>query len=95
MPSSTRLELFAKNNSSFESIPPMQSALIQHLNCATYQAACVWDQILAREIKEEDPGEWGWKHKSDGCSIFLTDLPAIAQSCQQLTKCQCKFSCCG
>ena len=45
------------------------------------------------QLEEKSPAEWGWKQEGDCLSILWSTLPPVAQSCQQLTKCQCKMQC--
>ena len=86
-----RLDMFAWKQKSYEMIPPSQSALLEHIKRAAYQAGHVWDQTLIREPVIPTPAEWGWR--KDGLDIWKplwTTLPAIAACCQELTKCGCK-----
>lgn len=90
-----RLDLFARKQRSYESIPPTRGALIEHTRRAAYQAGCIWGQSIISNMETECPGEWGWNKMGDIWQIVWTKLAPIAQSCQQLTKCGCKTECCG
>eukprot|EP00745_Piridium_sociabile_P026562 TRINITY_DN4240_c0_g2_i9.p1 TRINITY_DN4240_c0_g2~~TRINITY_DN4240_c0_g2_i9.p1 ORF type:complete len:1084 (-),score=281.98 TRINITY_DN4240_c0_g2_i9:490-3741(-) len=90
-----RLEMFARKQRPYESIPPTRAALLQHVKRAAYQAGCVWSQSTVRQPETQSPADWGWTKKGDLWQIFWTELPPIAESCQQLTKCGCKSECHG
>ncbi len=83
------LELFARKQRSYQAIPPTQAALVQHIRCAAYQVALMWQPEV------ETPAEWVWKREGDCWSIILSALPPVAQSLLQLTKCLCKMQCRG
>jgi len=68
---------------------------IEHTKRAVYQAGCIWGQATICNMKNESPGDWGWKKNGDMWMIISTKLPPIAVSCQQLTKCGCKTECHG
>lgn len=90
-----RFNLFARKQRSFESIPPTKAALAQHVKRAAYQAGCIWSQVLECQPVAVSPAEWGWRKEGESWSIVWTTLPSVAQSCQQLTRCQCKTLCRG
>ena len=95
-----RLELFARKQRSYEAIPPTRAALVQHIkqtkpSSAAYQAGCIWSQALVCQPNAESPAEWGWKQEGDNWNIIWSALSPVAQSCQQLTRCQCKTQCRG
>ena len=90
-----RLELFSRKQRSYEAIPPTRAALVQHIRRAAYQSGCIWSQALECQLKEESPAKWGWKQEENYWEILWSELPTIAKSCQELTKCQCKTPCCG
>ena len=90
-----RLELFARKQRSYQSIPPTRAALVQHLKRATYQASCIWSQALVCQPETQSPGDWGWILENDVWKTHWSTLPAIATNCQELTKCGCKMECYG
>ena len=90
-----RLDLFARKQKSYETIPPTRGALVEHTSRTMYQAGCIWGQSLTRCMELVNPGEWGWKWKGDSWQIVWTKLAPIAESCQQMTKCGCKTECRG
>ncbi|KAJ8046460.1 hypothetical protein HOLleu_05134 [Holothuria leucospilota] len=90
-----RLDMFSRKQRPYEAIPPTRGALIQHVNRAAYQAACIWGQALLRQPEAQSPAYWGWIRKGDLWHILWTELPPIAENCRQLTKCGCKSECCG
>ena len=62
--------------------------------CWAYQAGCAWSQALVYQPELESCWKWGWK-QGDNWNIVWSALPPVAQSCQQLTRCQCKMQCHG
>ena len=85
-----RLDMFARKQRPYEAIPPTRSALKEHVKRAAYQAGCIWSQSTLSQPETEDPANWGWKKNGDLWQIVWTELPPIAESCKQLTKCGCK-----
>ena len=94
-----RLELSARKQRSYDAIPPTRAALVQHIRRATSSEArleaCIWSRALVCQPEEDSPAEWGWKQERDCWSILWSALPPVAESCKQLTKCQCKTQCRG
>ena len=90
-----RLDMFARKQRPYEAIPPTQGALKQHVKRAAYQAGCIWSQATVLQPEMQTPANWGWTKTGDLWHVIWTDLPPIAESCQQLTKCGCKSECCG
>ena len=91
-----RLDLFARKQRTFDSIPPAKAALLEHSKSATYQAACVWGQSTRREMEFKHPEDWGWIKDEDDANqfkVFWSSLPPIAKCCSQLTKCGYKKEC--
>ena len=79
----------------YEAIRPTRSALKQHVKRAAYQAGCIWSQSPVRQPETPTSANWGCTKKGDLWQIVWTELPPIAESCQQLTKCGCKSECCS
>ncbi len=90
-----RLELFARKQRSYKSIPPTRAALMQHLKRSAYQAKCIWSQATVCQPETLSPADWGWTKESNIWKTCWTTLPPIATSCQELTKCGCKMECRG
>lgn len=90
-----RLDMFARKQRPYEAIPPTQGALKLHVKRAAYQAGCIWSQALRCQPELQTPANWGWTSSGDLWHIIWTELPPIAESCQQLTKCGCKSDCYG
>ncbi|KAK6167169.1 hypothetical protein SNE40_021264 [Patella caerulea] len=90
-----RLDLFARNQRSYNSIPPTLAALREHAMRAAYQAGIIWGQVTNSNPDMSSPAEWGWTQKGEAWQIHWTTLPPIAASCQELTKCSCKTVCKG
>lgn len=90
-----RLDLFARKQRSYDSIPPTRGALVEHIKRATYMAGCIWGQSVSCNMSIVSPGGFGWIKKGDTWQIVWTKVAPIAESCQQLTKCGCKSECRG
>ena len=90
-----RLDMVARKQKPYETIPPTRAALMQHVKRATYQAGCIWNQSTERQQEIQSPAAWGWTRNGDLWEIIWTQLSPIADSCQQLTKCGCKSDCHG
>ncbi|CAG2202514.1 unnamed protein product [Mytilus edulis] len=92
-----QLELFARKQRQYDTIPPTRAALLEHTKRATYQGGHVWGQAVIHDQHLPSPGDWGWvKENKDGMWIpHWTQLAAIAASCQELHKCGCKKTCSG
>lgn len=90
-----RLELFARKQRSFDSIPPTQAALLEHAKRAAYQAGVIWSQATVSQPETQSPGNWGWIQEADVWKIFWSTLPPVATICQELTKCGCTTQCRG
>lgn len=88
-----RLDLFARKQRSYDSIPPTQAALKEHAKRAAYQAGIIWGQALISNPETSTPADWGWTQEGDTWQITWTTLPPIALNCQQLTKCSCQKDC--
>ena len=82
-----QLELFARKQRSFQSIPPTQAALVQHSKRAAYQAACIWSQSVMRQPETQNPADWGWTLENDIWKTCWSTLQPIATNCQELAKC--------
>ncbi len=90
-----RLELFARKQRSYNSIPPTQAALREHAKRSAYQAGIIWGQATVSRPDTSSPATWGWTQKEDTWQICWSSKPPIAASCQELTKCSCKKGCNG
>eukprot|EP00795_Rhopilema_esculentum_P005341 gene5341-513_t len=90
-----RLDLFARKQRSYLSIPPTEASLKQHSKRATYQGGIIWGQTMNPVLHAPSPVNWGWFEVNGSWKIHWTDLPPIAKSCEELTKCGCKRACTG
>lgn len=90
-----RLDLFARKQRSYDSIPPTSAALKEHCKRAAFQAGHIWGQSLLCSPILPSPSHWGWHQKDRTWLPHWTDLPAVAKSCQELTRCGCKKECSG
>lgn len=88
-----RLDLFARKQRTYESIPPTQAALKEHVKRAAFQAGIIWAQATSPLPDIQSPADYGWRKDGDTWKICWTTLPPIAASCQELTKCSCKKDC--
>lgn len=90
-----RLNLFARKQRPYDSIPPTQAALKEHAKRASYEAGHVWGQALMRQPETTSPSDWGWIKQGEEWKIFWTPLAPIAKNCQELAKCGCTKACTG
>ena len=94
-----RFDLFARQQRPYDGIPPTQAALYHHMRRATFQAAIIWGQSTVSHmmVDETSPANRGWKYDEEDrvWKVHWTDLPPIAESCQQLTRCGCMKECRG
>ena len=67
-----RLDMFARKQRSFETIPHTQAALVQHSKQAAYQAGSIWSQSMLCQIEVENPTEWGGKHQDSSWQTLWT-----------------------
>ena len=90
-----RLNLFARKQRTYDAIPPTQSALKLHSKRAAYQGGIIWGQATLPRPVTKSPADWGWSRQNDTWKIHWTDIPSVAASCQELTRCGCRKNCCG
>ena len=88
-----RLDLFARKQRSYDSIPPTRAALKEHAKHAAYQAGIIWGQATVSNPETSSLADWGWTQKGDTWHICWTTLPPIVTSCQELAKCSCQKGC--
>ena len=93
--SEASLDLFARKQRAYDSIPPTSSALKEHVKREAFQAGHIWNQSTVCNPQLPSPGDWGWT-KVDGTWVpHWIELAAVAKSCQELTRCVCKVHCSG
>ena len=63
--SEARLDLFARKQYAYDSIPPTSGALKEHVKRAAFQAGHIWNQSTVCNPQLPSPGDWGWT-KVDG-----------------------------
>lgn len=90
-----RLDLFARKQRAYDSIPPTSAALKEHCKRATFQAGYVWRQSLVLKPKIPCPSTWGWQKVNSDWFPYWTNMTAVAKSCQELTRCGCQKQCSG
>ena len=52
-------QLFAQSSHTFEYLPPMKAALVEHVKRTTYQAWYVWGQSIIAKQMLPSPRRWG------------------------------------
>ena len=77
-----RLELFARKQRSFDSIPPTKAALLEHSKRAVYQSGVIWSQSAVSQPETQSPQYWDWIQEAYKWKIFWNALPRIATVCQ-------------
>ena len=85
-----RLDLFARKQRPYNSIPPTQASLREHAKRAAYQAGIIWGQATIPSPDTSSPTYWRWTKIGETWHTCWTTLPPISASCQELTKCSCK-----
>ena len=70
-----RLDIFARKQRPYNSIPPTRAALREHAKCAAYQAGIIWGQATISNPDTRSPAEWGWTQKGETWQICWTTLP--------------------
>ena len=73
-----RLELFARKQRSFDSIPPTKAALLEHSKRAVYQSGVIWSQSAVSQPETQSPQYWDWIQEAYKWKIFWNALPPIA-----------------
>ena len=54
-----RLDMFARKQRAYDTIPPTRAALPQHVKRAAYQASCIWSQSMVKQPEMQSPTECG------------------------------------
>lgn len=75
-----RLDLFARKQRPYNSIPPTQAALREHAKRAAYQAGIIWGQATISNPDTSSPAEWGWTQKGETWQICWTTLPLLQRA---------------
>ena len=65
------LDMFARKQRPCQAIQPTQSALLQHVRHAAYQAGCIWSQSTLRQPETESPADWEWARDGDNVECSL------------------------
>ena len=55
-----RLNMFARKQRPYDSIPPTQAALREHAKRDAYQACVIWGQATCADPDIGSPADWGW-----------------------------------
>jgi hypothetical protein len=59
-----RLDLFARKQRAYDSIPPTRAALKEHAKRAAYQAG-IWGQAIVTDPEVSSPANWGWTQSGE------------------------------
>ena len=89
--------LFTKGLRSFESLPPTQCALFQHIKRSLLQACFYWKQATVSVQHIPDVSKWGWQFvesRKEWCP-FWTHLDDVSTASRILLRCGCKKACRG
>ena len=70
-----RLQLFAKKQRSFDSIPPTSASLGQHVKEPAFQAACIWGQATESTMQPERPADRGWQKNGQVWEVIWSTPP--------------------
>ena len=95
MVNDARLDLFAQKERSYQAIPSTRAYFQKHAQHAAYQAGLICGRATNPNPDIPSPERWGWRKEGDQWKIHSVDLPHVASSSQELTKCGCKKVCCG
>ena len=60
-----RQQLFGRKGGRFESLPPTQDALIQHVKRAAFQSEYCWYKSLETQQNLPNFADWGWIKTSE------------------------------
>ena len=60
-----RLNLFACKQRPYNSIPPTQSALKEHVKHVAYQAGIIWGEATVPQAQILSPVDWGLTQKGE------------------------------
>ena len=90
-----RQELFCRKSREFDSIPPTEAALEQHIRRAVLQVAHTWGQTLLCQPALPSPADWGWQRQARRWSPYWTTLKQAKDTCYELIHCGCKTACRG
>ena len=85
-----RVDLFARKQRAYDSIPPTKAVLREHCKRAAYQAGHIWSKSLICNPNLPSPQEWGWEQIDNVFLPYWTTMAAVAKSCQELSRCSCK-----
>lgn len=88
-----RQELFCRKSREFDSIPPTEAALEQHIRRAVLQVAHTWGQTLLCQPALPSPADWRWQRQARRWSPYWTTLKQAKDTCYELIYCGCKTTC--
>jgi hypothetical protein len=90
-----RQQLFGRKGGRFDSLPPTQDALIQHVKRAAFQSGYCWYKSLETQQNLPNFADWGWIKTSETnkWQPLWTTLPPAGQVAPQLVCCKCVKGC--
>ena len=88
-----RQELFCRKSREFDSIPPTEAALEQHIRLAVLQGPHTWGQTLLCQPALPSPADWRWQRQARRWSPYWTTLKQAKDNCYELIYCGCKTAC--
>ena len=90
-----RQQLFGRKGGRFDSLPPTQAALLQHIKRAAYQSGYCWHQSLQAAQVLPSCADWGWMRLSESSKWqpLWTVLPPAGEAAPQLLSCKCVKGC--
>ena len=88
-----RQQLFGRKSGRFESLPPTQAALIEHMKRAAFQSGHCWHQSLQAQQNLPAASDWGWRKVLNTWQPVWTTLPPVGEIASQLVSCKCVKGC--
>jgi len=88
-----RQQLLGRKNGRFESLPPTQAALTEHIKRAAFQSGHCWHQSLQAQQNLPAASDWGWKKVLNKWQPVWTTLPPVREVASQLVRCKCVKGC--
>jgi len=77
----------------FESLPPTQAALTEHIKRAAFQSGHCWHQSLQAQQNLPAASDWGWKKVLNKWQPVWTTLPPVGEVASQLVRSKCVKGC--
>ncbi len=93
-----RKHLFTAKGRTLQNIPPIVSALEQHVKRATVlhcKGVVSWGHAQEVQLLDVSPDSWGWTSESGKWQPLWSSLPVASVSCRGLIRCGCVKGCTG